>query len=51
MLGGGVAHQLLEIDKERRLFRGDTVRRNVEVVRELKAYGTEELNDRVAVWG
>ena len=51
VLGGGVAQQLLEIDEERRLLRGDTVRRHVEVVRELKAYGTQELNDRVAVWG
>ena len=51
VLGGGLAQQLLEIDEERRLLRGDTVRRHVEVVRELKAYGTQELNDRVAVWG
>ena len=40
VLGGGVPQQLLQVDEERSLLGRNTLRRHVEVVRELKANGT-----------
>ena len=45
MLGASMPQQLLEVDEERGLFGRNTLRRHVEVVRELKANGTKELDD------
>ena len=50
VLGGGVPQQLLQVDEERSLLGRNTLGWHIEVVRELKANGSKELDDRVAVW-
>ena len=45
VLGGGVTQQLLEVDEEGSLLGRNTLGRHIEVVRELKADRTKELDD------
>ena len=50
VLGGGVPQQLLQVDEEGSLLGRNTLGWHIEVVRELEANGSKELDDRVAVW-
>ena len=45
VLRGGLTQQLLEVDEEGSLLGRNTLGRHVEVIRELKANGTKELDD------
>ena len=45
VLGRGLPQQLLQVDEEWSLLRRNTLGRHIEVVRELKADGTKQLDD------